>query len=240
MRTSVASPACAGATPSEPRQPAAITRSLRRPRSPLAAGGVDGACHHCGGRLGSGRARHHDVRMRTTLILDDDIAAFLREQAQLHDKPFRQVVNETLRRSMPPPAGQLPSDGEPPRRPYRVPTFTRIHRSKLDGAGGRAAGEFVGVQAFAGRCRSEEPSLSVAQRGSGALRAPARGCARRARACWREPRTRVGAVSERQAGSGNARNRARAAAHWPAQGQRFARCRVQRRAEWVSRPARAK
>ena len=108
---------------------------------------------------------------------------------------------------------------------------------------GRAAGlpeRSAGVPAFAGRCRSEEPSLSVAQRGSGALRAPARGCARRARACWREPRTRVGAVSERQAGSGNARNRARAAAHWPAQGQRFARCRVQRRAEWVSRPARAK
>ena len=108
---------------------------------------------------------------------------------------------------------------------------------------GRAAGlpeRSAGVPAFAGRCRSEEPSLSVAQPGSGALRAPARGCARRARACWREPRTRVGAVSERQAGSGNARNRARAAAHWPAQGQRFARCRVQRQAEWVSRPARAK
>ena len=108
---------------------------------------------------------------------------------------------------------------------------------------GRAAGlpeRSAGVPAFAGRCRSEEPSLSVAQRGSGALRAPARGCARRARACWREPRSRAGAVSGRQAGSGSARNRASAAAHWPAQGQRFARCRVQRRAEWVSRPARAK
>ena len=108
---------------------------------------------------------------------------------------------------------------------------------------GRAAGlpeSSAGASAFAGRCRSEEPSLSVAQRGSGALRAPARGCARRARACWREPRSRAGAVSGRQAGSGSARNRASAAAHWPAQGQRFARCRVQRRAEWVSRPARAK
>ena len=108
---------------------------------------------------------------------------------------------------------------------------------------GRDAGlpeSSAGVPAFAGRCRSEEPSLSVAQRGSGALRAPARGCARRARACWREPRSRAGAVSGRQAGSGSARNRASAAAHWPAQGQRFGRCRVQRRAEWVSRPARAK
>ena len=106
---------------------------------------------------------------------------------------------------------------------------------------GRAAGlpeSSAGVPAFAGRCRSEE--RAVAQRGSGALRARARGCARRARACWREPWTRAGAVGGRQAGSGSARNRARAAAHWPAQGQRFARCRVQRRAEWVSRPARAK
>ena len=81
---------------------------------------------------------------------------------------------------------------------------------------------------------------AVAQRGSAALRARARGCARRTRACWREPRSRAGAVSGRQAGSGSARSRARAAAHWPAQGQRFGRCRVQRRAEWVSRPARAK
>ena len=56
----------------------------------------------------------------------------------------------------------------------------------------------------------------------------------------RSHRTAAGAVSGRQAGSGSARNRTRAAAHWPAQGQRFARCRVQRRAEWVSRPARAK
>ena len=44
----------------------------------------------------------------------------------------------------------------------------------------------------------------------------------------------------RQAGSGSARSRASAAVHWAAQGQRFGRCRVQRRAEWVSRPARAK
>ena len=81
---------------------------------------------------------------------------------------------------------------------------------------------------------------AVAQRGSGALRVRARGCARRARACWREPRSRAGAVSGRQAGSGIARSRASAAASCPAQGQRFGRCRVHRRAEWVSRPAREK
>ena len=40
--------------------------------------------------------------MRTTLTLDDDIAASLKEQARLLDKPFRQVVNDALRRGMSP------------------------------------------------------------------------------------------------------------------------------------------
>ena len=119
--------------------------------------------------------------------------------------------------------------------------LARIHRSKLDGAGCRAGGEFGGCGGRSPGGAGGGPERgAVAQRGSGALRARARGCARRARACWREPRSRARTVSGRQAGSGSARNRASAAAHWPAQGQRFGRCRVQRRAEWVSRPARAK
>jgi len=40
--------------------------------------------------------------MRTTLTLDEDVAAFLREQARLQDRPFKQVVNDTLRRGMSP------------------------------------------------------------------------------------------------------------------------------------------
>ena len=35
--------------------------------------------------------------MRTTLTLDDDLAESLRERARLHDLPFKQVVNDTLR-----------------------------------------------------------------------------------------------------------------------------------------------
>ena len=42
----------------------------------------------------------------------------------------------------------------------------------------------------------------------------------------------------RQAGDGRARNRARARLNWFFQGQRFGRCKVRRRAERVSRPAR--
>ncbi len=38
--------------------------------------------------------------MKTTLILDDDIADFLKERCRLQDKPFERAVNETLRRVM--------------------------------------------------------------------------------------------------------------------------------------------
>ena len=40
--------------------------------------------------------------MRITLTLDDDIADLLRKQARLLDRPFKQVVNDTLRRGMSP------------------------------------------------------------------------------------------------------------------------------------------
>ena len=40
--------------------------------------------------------------MRTTLTLDEDIALTLRERARLLDLPFKQVVNETLRRGLSP------------------------------------------------------------------------------------------------------------------------------------------
>ena len=42
--------------------------------------------------------------MRTTLTLDTDVADFLREQARLQNRPFKQVVNDTLRRGMSPAA----------------------------------------------------------------------------------------------------------------------------------------
>ena len=44
----------------------------------------------------------------------------------------------------------------------------------------------------------------------------------------------------RQDGRGSARNRARARLNWASQGQRWGRCKVRRRAERVSRPAREK
>ena len=40
--------------------------------------------------------------MRTTLTLDDDLAAVLKEQARRADQSFNQVVNDTLRRGLSP------------------------------------------------------------------------------------------------------------------------------------------
>ena len=40
--------------------------------------------------------------MRTTLTLDDDLAAALKEQAQRTGGSFKQVVNDTLRRGLSP------------------------------------------------------------------------------------------------------------------------------------------
>lgn len=38
--------------------------------------------------------------MRTTLTLDDDVADYLKEQSRWLKKPFKQVVNEVLRRGI--------------------------------------------------------------------------------------------------------------------------------------------
>ena len=64
---------------------------------------------------------------------------------------------------------------------------------------------------------------------------------------WRElagtmgcPVSGSGDDGRRQAGSGRARNRAKARLNWFSQGQRWGRCKVRRRAERVSRPAREK
>jgi hypothetical protein len=38
--------------------------------------------------------------MRTTLTLDDDVAAKLKAETQRAGRPFREIVNETLRRGL--------------------------------------------------------------------------------------------------------------------------------------------
>lgn len=51
--------------------------------------------------------------MRTTLTLDDDVAATLREQAQRRNVPLKLVVNDALRRGLSP-------SNEEPALPFRV------------------------------------------------------------------------------------------------------------------------
>jgi hypothetical protein len=75
---------------------------------------VDDSRDRTGAHLDISTTTHHDVYMRTTLTLDDDIADSLRELARLLDKPFKQVVNEVLLRGMSP--GVIAS----PRPEYRL------------------------------------------------------------------------------------------------------------------------
>lgn len=51
---------------------------------------------------------HHDVSMRTTLTLEDDLAHKLQERARLLDLPFKQVVNDALRRGLSPAVREAP------------------------------------------------------------------------------------------------------------------------------------
>ena len=52
--------------------------------------------------------------MRTTLTLDEDVAAKLKAAARRSGRPFREVVNDALRR------GLLASDARPRRQPFRI------------------------------------------------------------------------------------------------------------------------
>jgi hypothetical protein len=48
--------------------------------------------------------------MRTTLTLDEDVAAKLRAEARRSGRPFREVVNEALRRGLVTPARRAPRE----------------------------------------------------------------------------------------------------------------------------------
>jgi plasmid stability protein len=52
--------------------------------------------------------------MRTTLTLDDDVAAKLKAESRRSGRSFRDVVNETLRR------GLMNRSGSPSRRAFKV------------------------------------------------------------------------------------------------------------------------
>jgi hypothetical protein len=43
---------------------------------------------------------HHDVCMRTTLTLEPDVEKMLREEVHRQRRPFKEIVNEALRRGL--------------------------------------------------------------------------------------------------------------------------------------------
>ena len=72
--------------------------------------------------------------MRTTLTLDDDVADFLRAQSRLQDRPFKQVVNDVLRRGMAPgqQAPELPRFRIVPNRSGLVPGVDPLRLNQLN------------------------------------------------------------------------------------------------------------
>lgn len=62
--------------------------------------------------------------MRTTLTLDDDLAALLQRRARETGLPFKQVVNDAIRESLIPPT--------PGRADLAVPTFSLRLRPGID------------------------------------------------------------------------------------------------------------
>jgi hypothetical protein len=74
-----------------------------------------------GAHLDAIHPRHHDAFMRTTLTLDDDVARMLDEEAHKQRRPFKQVVNDALRRGLSSKRARTPAAR------YRV----RPHAAKL-------------------------------------------------------------------------------------------------------------
>ncbi len=72
--------------------------------------------------------------MRTTLTLDEDVAEFLKARSRLQDKPFKQVVNEVLRRGMAPGPQQpeLPIFRVVPNRSGLVPGADPLRLNQLN------------------------------------------------------------------------------------------------------------
>jgi len=65
--------------------------------------------------------------MRTTLTLDDDVAAKLKDFARRKKVPFREAVNALLRR------GLVAQEGSRRKaRPFRVETFASTFRAGVD------------------------------------------------------------------------------------------------------------
>ena len=71
--------------------------------------------------------RHQDVCMRTTLTLDDDLAAALKERARTTGRSFKDVVNDVVRSGLAQGAGPFTSADR-----FRVEAKARGFRPGVD------------------------------------------------------------------------------------------------------------
>jgi len=79
--------------------------------------------------------------MRTTLTLDDDVADAPKERARLLELPFKQVVNEILRRG-------LRSENAAPPEPFRVRPLNCGLQPGIDPLRLNQLGDELEVEAF--------------------------------------------------------------------------------------------
>lgn len=81
----------------------------------------------CLGHLDEPSFRHHDAVVRTTLTIDDDLVARLKEEMHRRRVTFREVVNSALR------VGLL--GPRRPRKAFKVKTYASRLRPGFDAAG---------------------------------------------------------------------------------------------------------
>ena len=62
--------------------------------------------------------------MRTTLTIDDELLQVLKAEALRRKRPFKEIVNETLRRGI--------AGANAPRALYQMPSFDLGHPPKMD------------------------------------------------------------------------------------------------------------
>lgn len=71
--------------------------------------------------------KHHDVYMRTTLTLDDDLARRLKDYARRQGLSFKETVNTILRRGF-----TAPEPGGRRKKRFRVDVFDSPFRPGVD------------------------------------------------------------------------------------------------------------
>jgi hypothetical protein len=86
--------------------------------------------------------------MRTTLTLDPDVARMLEEEAHLQRKPFKQVVNEAIRRGLAPRAARAPAR-------YRVRPHKTTLRPGIDAQAMNRLADELEQEAAVGRMRAD-------------------------------------------------------------------------------------